>query len=173
MRSEHHAGDSPRSRAARPELRELLEEVLGCVFWPTGWGNMQLASVSNLCPEQTPALPRVPSCPSFTTAPSPGKKPRRRPEGLTPPYSEQQAKGVAHQKTDPGQDPEGGMGPGGEAPGHQSVICIRDPRGVEFEDQSLRSGWARGLGVRRTHPTLNINMMELSSQQVLEESKIL
>lgn len=39
---------------------------------------MQLALVSDLCPEQTPAFPRVPSCPTFITAPSPGKKPGRR-----------------------------------------------------------------------------------------------
>lgn len=55
------------------------------------------------------------------------------------------------------------MGPRGEAQVHQSVICVRGPRGVEFEDQSLRSGWARGLGDPRTHPTFSINMMELPS----------
>lgn len=54
-------------------------EILWVCFWLTVvGGNMQLALVSDLCLEQTPAFPRVPSCPSFITAPSPGKKPGRR-----------------------------------------------------------------------------------------------
>lgn len=70
--------DSPSSRSARAELRELLEKLCVCFWLTVVGGNMQLALVSDLCPEQTPAFPRVPSCPSFITAPSPGKKPERR-----------------------------------------------------------------------------------------------
>lgn len=51
------------------------------------------------------------------------------------------------------------MGPGGEAQGHQSITCLRGSGGVEFENQSLSSGWARGLGDPRTHPKFSINTM--------------